>query len=289
LDSGVPGCETTNSCWIPSTITVGVGDTVTWYNADTAAHTVTSGPNIPDGIFDSSLFMSGTSFSHTFSQAGEYPYFCMVHPWMTGLVLVEGKIISQSDAGTLQINADRFTISKYTPAQVILSGEVTAYSKGTPVWLQLIFPDGSVLEQKILVSSAKNFGVTFFLDENYPPGSYTITAQYDSIDFTPISFQAVAEEDTTIISISISTDRTSYQSGDNIFISGKTTMINNAVTIIVTAPNGNILSVAQVMPSSTGTFSTELTNTDVTLWDQTGTHTMNSTIVWICSSLGKCS
>jgi len=275
LGSSVPGCETTNSCWIPSTISVDVGYTVTWYNADTAAHTVTSGTGTPNGIFDSSLFMAGTSFSHTFSQAGEYPYFCMVHPWMTGLVLVEGKTISQSDAGTLQINDNRFTISKYNPAEVILSGEVTAYSKGTPVLLQLIFPDGSVVEQKILVSSAKNFGVTFFLDENYPTGSYTITAQYDSIDFTPISFQAVAEEDTTITSISVSTDRTSYTSGDNIFITGKTTMVNNDVTIMVQAPNGNILSVAQVMPSSSGTFSIEL-STDATLWEQTGTHTITA-------------
>ena len=41
--TSIPGCEQTNSCYSPYFVTVNVGDTVTWYNADTAAHTVTSG------------------------------------------------------------------------------------------------------------------------------------------------------------------------------------------------------------------------------------------------------
>jgi len=88
--SGAPGCDATDECFIPYSLQVRVGDTVIWNNVDTAAHTVTSG-NISDGvdgIFDSSLFMSGTTFEFTFDEAGEYPYFCMVHPWMTGEVVV---------------------------------------------------------------------------------------------------------------------------------------------------------------------------------------------------------
>jgi len=90
LESGVPGCEETDECFIPATITVDVGATVTWTNDDTAAHTVTSGSAAdgPDGNFDSSLFMAGAEFSWTFDTAGEYPYFCMVHPWMDGTVIV---------------------------------------------------------------------------------------------------------------------------------------------------------------------------------------------------------
>jgi len=90
LESALPGCEETDECFIPSTITVGVGDTVTWTNDDTAAHTVTSGSAAdgPDGVFDSSLFMAGAEFSFTFDAEGEYPYFCMVHPWMAGFVIV---------------------------------------------------------------------------------------------------------------------------------------------------------------------------------------------------------
>jgi len=88
--TSVPGCEETNECFIPADITIGVGDEVTWSNDDTAAHTVTSGSAAdgPDGNFDSSLFMAATTFSVTFDEAGTYPYFCMVHPWMVGTVTV---------------------------------------------------------------------------------------------------------------------------------------------------------------------------------------------------------
>jgi plastocyanin len=68
---------------------VATGTTVTWSNDDTAAHTVTSGtPEGSDGLFDSSIFMAGTSFEFTFDEAGTYDYFCMVHPWMTGIIHV---------------------------------------------------------------------------------------------------------------------------------------------------------------------------------------------------------
>ena len=88
--SGVPGCEATFECYIPYHVTVPVGTEVTWSNDDTAAHTVTSGaPGAPDGIFDSSLFAAGQTYSVTFDEAGEYPYFCMVHPWMVGIITVE--------------------------------------------------------------------------------------------------------------------------------------------------------------------------------------------------------
>ena len=77
---------------IPNPITITAGNTVTWQNADTAAHTATSGSATdgPDGVFDSSLIMAGSSFSHAFYNAGTYDYFCMVHPWMEGTVIVEG-------------------------------------------------------------------------------------------------------------------------------------------------------------------------------------------------------
>jgi len=88
--TSVPGCEETNECWSPAEISVGVGETVTWSNDDTAAHTVTSGSAVdgPDGIFDSSLFLAETTFEVTFDTEGTFPYFCMVHPWMAGTVIV---------------------------------------------------------------------------------------------------------------------------------------------------------------------------------------------------------
>ena len=88
--SGTPGCENSNSCFIPFQTTVMIGSKVTWHNDDSAAHTVSSGSPRDglDGNFDSSLFFAGNTFSHTFTQSGSFPYFCLVHPWQTGFILV---------------------------------------------------------------------------------------------------------------------------------------------------------------------------------------------------------
>jgi len=71
-------------------ITIKALDSVRWGNADTQLHTVTSGS--PDGgtegIFDSGLIAQGEFFMHQFTEVGIYDYFCVVHPWMTGVVTV---------------------------------------------------------------------------------------------------------------------------------------------------------------------------------------------------------
>ena len=100
LGSSVPGCENTaDGCFIPSMVTIDVGGEVTWENDDTAAHTVTSGTPTegPSGVFDSSLVMAGSSFSHTFEDAGSFDYFCMVHPWMQGMVMVTDEEMAHGD------------------------------------------------------------------------------------------------------------------------------------------------------------------------------------------------
>ena len=100
LGSSVPGCENTaDGCFIPSMVTIDVGGEVTWENDDTAAHTVTSGTPTegPSGVFDSSLIAPGSTFSYEFEDAGTFDYFCMVHPWMQGMVTVSAEEEEHSD------------------------------------------------------------------------------------------------------------------------------------------------------------------------------------------------
>jgi predicted secreted protein with PEFG-CTERM motif len=106
--SSVPGCEdTAEGCFIPSPVTIDMGGTVTWENNDTAAHTATGGSATegPSGVFDSSLIMAGSSFSHTFEDAGTFDYFCMVHPWMVGTVIVEDAAAAAADAAAAEAAA----------------------------------------------------------------------------------------------------------------------------------------------------------------------------------------
>ena len=97
--SSVPGCEP--DCFIPATVTIGVGGQVTFANNDTAAHTSTAGTPAdgPSGAWDSSLVMTGQSYTTGPLEEGEYPYFCMVHPWMEGMVIVEAEGESHDDHG----------------------------------------------------------------------------------------------------------------------------------------------------------------------------------------------
>src|SRR5882724_11779641 len=69
----------------PATLTVPVGTTVSWTNRDDIPHTVIS----TDGVFKSKVLDTDEKFSFTFSKAGTYPYFCSIHPKMTGKVIVQ--------------------------------------------------------------------------------------------------------------------------------------------------------------------------------------------------------
>ena len=89
--TSVRGCETTDECYIPFGVKIDVGDEVIWTNEDLAFHTVTSG-NPEDGLddlFDSGMFKIDEQFSHKFEESGNFDYFCTLHPWMVGTVVVQ--------------------------------------------------------------------------------------------------------------------------------------------------------------------------------------------------------
>ncbi|MET4638790.1 plastocyanin/azurin family copper-binding protein [Mycetocola sp. 2940] len=88
--------------FMPETLTVSAGDTVTWVNGEPITHTITSGTfsdvdattglrgsEAADGLFDERLGEEGGTFSYTFESAGTYHYFCDIHDGMNATVVVE--------------------------------------------------------------------------------------------------------------------------------------------------------------------------------------------------------
>jgi plastocyanin len=69
----------------PQTLTVPVGTTVTWTNRDDIPHTSVS----TEDVFKSKVMDTDEKFSYTFTKAGTYPYYCTIHPKMTGQVVVQ--------------------------------------------------------------------------------------------------------------------------------------------------------------------------------------------------------
>ena len=113
-------CVAAKNCFSPSEANIAVGDTVTWTNTDKVGHTTTSGQpsdNQTGTVWDSSLVAAGMSYSFTFQTAGDYHYFCMVHPWMTGEIVVGGAAATTSGGTTMSnMTMSNMTTSGTTPA-----------------------------------------------------------------------------------------------------------------------------------------------------------------------------
>ena len=84
-DSAAPGTAVTiaNFTFSPTDVTVKVGDSVTWTNNDSAAHTVAFAD------FDSGQIAPGATYTHKFDTAGTFDYKCSIHPSMTAKVTVQ--------------------------------------------------------------------------------------------------------------------------------------------------------------------------------------------------------
>jgi plastocyanin len=80
----VHNVEIQNFIFSPGTITISQGEYVNWTNRNSEDHTVTS-----DNEFDSGIIPMEGNFLHEFNTSGEFDYYCTLHPWMTGRVIVE--------------------------------------------------------------------------------------------------------------------------------------------------------------------------------------------------------
>ena len=92
----VPGCEeTAEGCYTPDNVTVDVGSVITMINTDSAGiHTFTAGTvdgftPTPTGEFDSGILNADQSFEYTANTVGEIPYYCVLHTWMQGVIVVQ--------------------------------------------------------------------------------------------------------------------------------------------------------------------------------------------------------
>ncbi|MCA9828656.1 MAG: hypothetical protein KC444_09785 [Nitrosopumilus sp.] len=88
-DAQDPLCDETNGCINPQTLKIRVGDTVRWENDVVDSYTITGGDakSGPNRTFSSGLI--NDTYSFEFIKEGEYPYFDMNHPWVSGMIIAE--------------------------------------------------------------------------------------------------------------------------------------------------------------------------------------------------------
>ena len=91
-----PGVTIADFHFAPGTTTIHVGDTVTWSNSGPSPHSATA----RNGTFNTGILHKGQSGSHTFTQAGTFSYFCTVHPFMHGTIVVLASSTSHTSGST---------------------------------------------------------------------------------------------------------------------------------------------------------------------------------------------
>ena len=89
--AGLEEVMSCDPCFDPPVATIAAGGVIKFVNNDQSKHTFTAGSvdNWMGDIFDSGLLEPGESYTTPELDVGEYPYFDMIHPWMTGLIIVE--------------------------------------------------------------------------------------------------------------------------------------------------------------------------------------------------------
>ncbi len=147
-ESGFSQACVNSGCYIPVTAIVDVGGVVTMTNTDpTGVHTFTSGTIdgfslSPDLVFDSSVLRSGNSFEWIPTQAGEQPYYCMLHTWMIGTIIVQEAHVDEEVIGEVT----PLTISSL---EIYKDADYTRYRvtgdapSSTDITFKTTTPDGS--------------------------------------------------------------------------------------------------------------------------------------------------
>lgn len=178
----------------PSVIDVGVNDTVTWKNNDSSMHTVTTGsPSLGyDGRIDSGPIAPGNTFSYKFNKAGVYGYYCLFHPWMTGVVNVgSGKAIEP--VIDISISTDKAMYQKDDTISIF--GNVSQFIPNNIVTIWVTDSQGKgIVQRHVETEDGNNFTTSISTTNSLwiSGNSYKVFAQYgsrSSVSYTTIQLE----------------------------------------------------------------------------------------------------
>ena len=178
----------------PSVLDVKTNETVTWQNNDVSSHTVTTGTTSLgfDGRIDSGVIAAGKSFSYKFDKAGVYGYYCLFHPWMTGVVNV-GSSSTIQPVDTISLSTDKSSYKKGD--SILISGKVSNFIPNEQVTVWITSLQGiAVAIAHVETESSNDFSTSI------PSGgglwesgnTYKVYAQYgsrSSVASTDIAFE----------------------------------------------------------------------------------------------------
>jgi len=279
VGSAVPGCEETNECFIPYTTKIVQGDTVTWTNPDDSLHIAASGnpSNGPDGVFDSGPMFTNDSFSFTFNDVGTYDYFCLVHPWMIGQIIVSPGSSENTgeNIGTVNIipqsESSESTMIILSPddSDEIVNEIIKVVNETVGIDETVVF----VLKPEDVSDSANE--IVQIINETVGIDEEVITKisnEEESItenEIIKVVNETVGIEETVVFVLkpeetaltAITTENDSYKTGDTILINGTVPSGKSSITIDLKNPAGalsNDLSSLKNIPVVNNSFETTI-------------------------------
>ena len=266
------GCVSSGQCYIPSAVSIEVGETVTWTNNDRVFHTVSSG--IPGealtGAFDSQRILPGRTFEVQFNNVGLFLYFCTIHPWMQGFVYVKPLPASDPlDGFTASLESLTYVVGdtiKFSGLAVGPSsthGAVTYIIEGADgnlAGIGQLEPNPDLIFQGEFIT-----GGPLWESE----GTYTIVFnQASSTKSIPFHFSQTQ--------INVSLELPTYENGDIVRFTGSVSLtrsLNIPITYRVVAPNRNLVGIGQINLNSNRSFQGEFV-AGGPLWKNEGLYTL---------------
>jgi hypothetical protein len=152
---------------------------------------------IPDGANTWVMMFANLSIDDNSQNAGIFSDMSdslLIFNYRGGQTAQPTPTLVSSAAGQMQLNSDRFFVTKYSPSEAIISGKVTSPLQGVMLDVIITKPDGSAERQAVMVTRDGSFKFPIKLDGNWKPGTYSIYAKYGEADIGTISFQISATE-----------------------------------------------------------------------------------------------
>jgi glucose/arabinose dehydrogenase/plastocyanin len=235
-----------NSAFSPAAVTINVGDTVTWRQLDFLEHTSTSGSGgTPNGIWDSPFLNRGESFTHTFTTAGTFPYFCRPHTFMTGTVTVQGAAASPP---TVSITSPANNATFTAPANVEIQANATV--RGSTITGVEFFNGGTSL--------GTDTTAPYSVNTTLNAGTHTLTARAtaangQSTTSAGITVTVTAPAATPVVNITAPANNATFTAPANVEIQANASVEGSTITGVEFFNGGTSLGTDTTAPYSANT------------------------------------
>jgi plastocyanin len=230
--------------FIPATLTVPIGTTVTWTNMDGVAHTTTSDA----GLWNSGSLNPGASFQRTFASAGTFTYHCMIHLFMHGTIVVQGNAPRPmtSTSRTLTV----------TPNPVLVGGtasvQVAGFTSNSSAFVFWRRPDGTTRGISTMTSQSGTFSFTLGFAPRHGIGTELVAAfDVATHTWTPVSSVTVVARGTGAARLAASINP--------VRIGGITTIVGQgfspgSIAVVQWHRPDGTMNTARVLTNSSGAF-----------------------------------